>query len=92
MPNNKGMTLWSVNIASFVLFLILTLTGLINWLLIPGGFRGEGGFMMSVRHFLRGIHEWTALLFIITVVIHLMLHWSYIKLNFKKHGFSLGVK
>jgi|APHig6443717817_1056837.scaffolds.fasta_scaffold252313_1 Domain of unknown function (DUF4405) len=88
MPNNKSATLWSVNIISFILFLILTLTGLINWLLIPGGYRGEGGFMVSFRHFLRGIHEWTALLFIIAVFIHLVLHWSYIKLNLKKHGFG----
>jgi len=92
MLNNKATTLWAVNIASFILFLVLAVTGLINWLLIPGGYRGEGGFMMSVRHFLRGIHEWTALLFIIVVALHLILHWPYIRANLKKHGLNLGVK
>jgi len=92
MLNNKATTLWAVNIVSFFLFLVLAASGLINGLLIPGEFRGEGGFMMSVRHFLRGIHEWTALLFIIAVVIHLILHWPYIRANLKKHGLHLGVK
>lgn len=84
MPGNKATKLWFVNIISFVLFAVLTLTGLINWLLIPRGYRGEGGFLMSLRHFLREIHEWTALLFIVVVVIHLVLHWPYIKSNLSK--------
>jgi hypothetical protein len=85
MSNNKGATLWTVNMVSFILFIVLTVTGLINWLLIPGGYRGEGGFLMSFRHLLREIHEWTALLFIIVVVIHLMLHGPYIRANLKKY-------
>jgi hypothetical protein len=63
---------------------------MMNWLLIPGGYRGEGGFMMSLKHFFRGIHEWTALLFIIVVVIHFMLHWPYITSNLKKHGLLIN--
>jgi hypothetical protein len=86
MSNNKAQQLWVVNILSFILFMVLTITGLLNWLLIPGGYRGEGGILMSFRHFLREIHEWTALLFIIVVAVHLMLHWPYIKSNLKKHG------
>ncbi len=84
MSGNKATKLWFVNIISFVLFAILALTGLINWLIIPRGYRGEGGFLMSLRHFLREIHEWTALLFIVVVVIHLLLHWPYIKSNLSK--------
>ncbi len=86
MANNKGTALWKVNIVSFILFLVLTVTGLINWLLIPGGYSGDGGFRMSFRHFFRGIHEWTAVLFIVIVFIHLILHWPYIRANLKKHG------
>ena len=92
MPNNKGAMLWKVNVLSFILFMVLTVTGFLNWLLLPGGHRGEGGFLLSFRHFLRETHEWTALLFIIAVVIHLILHWTYIKLNLKKYGFNLGLK
>jgi hypothetical protein len=87
MQNNKGAKLWLINMVSFILFAVLTITGLINWVLIPGGYRGEGNTFMALRHFFREIHEWTALLFIVTVVIHLWLHWPYIKSNLKKHGY-----
>jgi hypothetical protein len=86
MSNNKAEKLWVVNIISFILLMVLAVTGLINWLLVPGGYRTEGGFMMSLRHFLREIHEWTGLFFIIIILIHIMLHWSYIKSNLKKYG------
>jgi hypothetical protein len=33
--SNKAATLWAVNIVSFILFLVLTLTGLINWAVNP---------------------------------------------------------
>ncbi len=84
MSMNKGATLWIVNVFSFVLFSILSLTGLINWLFVPKG--GGGGFAGNFRHFLREVHEWTALLFIVMVVIHIVLHWTYIKANLQKYN------
>jgi hypothetical protein len=86
MSMNKSAKLWFVNIFSFVLFSILTLTGLINWLFVPRGGGAGGGFTVLLRHFLRDVHEWTALLFIIMTLIHLALHWSYIKSNLQKSG------
>ena len=86
MQSNKAAKLWLVNILSFILFSILAFTGLINWLLLPRGYRGGGGFLISLRHFLREVHEWTALVFIVIVLVHLVLHWAYIKSNLKKHG------
>jgi len=85
---NKAAKLWLVNIFSFVLFSILTLTGLINWLFLPrgGGAGAGGGFTVSLRHFLQDVHEWTALLFIVMTLIHLVLHWGYIKSNLQKYG------
>jgi hypothetical protein len=85
MAMNKGATLWIVNVFSFVLFSILSLTGLINWLFVPRGGGGGGGLAVQFRHFLREVHEWTALLFIIMTVIHLVLHWPYIKSNLQKY-------
>jgi hypothetical protein len=86
MRSNKVAKLWIVNILSFILFSILTFTGLINWLLLPRGYRGGGGVLISLRHFLREVHEWTVLLFIFIVLVHLVLHWSYIKSNLNKYG------
>ncbi len=86
MPKDKAVKLWLVNTVSFILFSILTLTGLTNWLLLPKGYQAKGGFLISLRHFLREIHEWTALLFILIVLVHLVLHWAYIQSNLKKYG------
>ena len=85
MSMNKAAQLWFINIFSFVLFSILTLTGLISWLFVPRG-GGEGGVAVLLRHFLREVHEWTALMFIVMIVIHLALHWTYIKSNLREYG------
>ena len=86
MANSKAVKLWFVNIISCILFFVLAVTGVLNWLVLPHGYRGEGGMLISVRHFFREVHEWTALLFIIIVFVHLILHWGYIKTNLKKYG------
>lgn len=86
MSMNKGATLWITNVFSFVLFSILSLTGLINWLFVPRGGGDGGGFAGNFRHFLLEVHEWTALLFIIVMFFHLFLHWPYIKANLQKYN------
>jgi thiosulfate reductase cytochrome b subunit len=86
MSMNKAEKLWFVNIISFGLLSILTLTGLINWWFIPRGGGAEGGFAVLLRHFLRQVHEWTALMFIVIIVIHLALHWAHIKSNLQNYG------
>ncbi len=83
--NNKANQLWVVNLISFLLFSLLGVTGLINWLLLPRGAR-SGDFLIGLRHFLRDVHEWAALGFMIVVAIHLFLHWGYIKINLKRYG------
>ena len=77
---------WLVNVISFVLFVVLGLTGLVNWWILPRGNATSSSFLISTRHFLREIHEWAALLFIIGIVIHILLHQPYIRANLKKYG------
>jgi len=84
MSNKKAVKLWVVNVVSFVLFLFLSITGLTNWLLLPRGYETRVRSLISLRHFLRDIHEWAALGFIIIITIHLVMHWPYIKSNLKK--------
>lgn len=86
MTNTRTNKLWIVNVISFVLFIMLAFTGLVNWLVLPKGYRAGGGFLASLRHFLMEVHEWTALLFVIVVATHIVLHWTYVKANLKKHG------
>ena len=86
MSNGKSSKLWKVNVISFILFIILCSTGLLNWLILPRGYEARGSFLVSLRHFFIAIHEWTALIFIIVVAIHIILHWPYLKSNLKKYG------
>ena len=86
MAGRKPTALWIVNVVSFIFFVFLCLTGLINWFILPRGSGGRGGILASMRHFSIEVHEWTAVLFMMVIVLHLLLHWSYIKANLKKRG------
>jgi hypothetical protein len=86
MSNGRSSKLWIVNVTSFILFIILCSTGLLNWLVLPRGYQARGSFLVSLRHFFIAIHEWAALIFMVVVAIHIILHWPYIKSNLKKYG------
>jgi hypothetical protein len=86
MSNGRSSKLWMVNVISFILFIILCSTGLLNWLVLPRGYEARGSFLVSLRHFFIAFHEWTALIFMIVVAVHIVLHWPYIKSNLKKYG------
>ena len=86
MSNRRSTKLWIVNLISFILFIILCSTGLLNWLVLPRGYQARGSFLVSLRHFFIAIHEWVALIFMVVVAIHIILHWPYIKSNLKKYG------
>ena len=75
----KLSRLWIVNVISFFLFFLLSVTGLINWLLLPRGYGSGAGFLVSLRHSLVTVHEWTALLFMIVIGVHISLHGVYVK-------------
>ena len=81
----KLSRLWVVNGISFFLFSLLSVTGLINWLLLPRGYGSGAGFLVSLRHSLVTVHEWTALLFMILIAVHILLHWSYVKKNLDRY-------
>ncbi len=91
MADKKAATLWRVNLISFGLFCVLALTGLTNWLVLPRGYAAGGADLwVSLRHFLRFVHEWTAGLFILAVLVHLALHGGYIRSRLKKGPGSAG--
>jgi hypothetical protein len=81
----KPSGLWIVNVISFFLFSLLSLTGLINWLLLPRGYGSRAGFLISLRHSLVTMHEWTALLFIIVIAVHIWLHRGYVKRSLDRY-------
>jgi len=86
MTTDRSIKLWAVNVLTFVFLCILSVTGLINWLLLPRGYRGGESVWLSLRHVLQDLHQWSAIAFLVLVVIHLALHWSYIQSNLRRHG------
>ncbi len=85
MTHNKISKLWLINMLSFICFILLSLTGLINWLL-PKGYQARGSSLISLRHFFVEFHQWTALAFMVIIGIHIFLHWSYVKSNLKRYN------
>ena len=79
---NGGLTRWVVNLISFILLVLLALTGLINWWL-P---HGPGAGVQSLRHFLQSVHRTGAVLFIAAIGIHVWLHWGYVRQRLKALG------
>jgi hypothetical protein len=86
--NNRSSALWRVNIVAFSFLVLLAITGLIDWLLPRGGYRPGLNGLCTIRHFLLEVHLWVALLFVISIVVHGVLHWSYIRTNLRRHGLS----
>ena len=75
---------WIVNVIAFVLFVLLLTTGAVAWLLPHGG--GPSSTVYGLRQALRAVHQVGALLFAVTIGIHLLLHLGYIRQNLKKSG------
>ena len=86
MSSGRSSKLWTVNVISFILLIILFITGLLNWLVLPKGYEARGSFSVSLRHFFIAIHEWAAMIFMVLIAVHIVLHWPYIKSNLKKYG------
>jgi membrane protein implicated in regulation of membrane protease activity len=81
----KPSRIWIVNVVSFFLLSLMGITGLVNWLVLPRGYGSGAGFLVSIRHFLMAVHEWTGLLFVIVIGIHISLHWRYVKKNLDRY-------
>jgi TRAP-type mannitol/chloroaromatic compound transport system permease small subunit len=72
---NGGLTRWVVNLVSFILLVLLALTGLASWWL-P---HGAGAGIQTLRHFLHSVHRTGAVFFIAAIGIHIWLHWGYVR-------------
>ena len=75
-----------VNMAGFLVFAVLTATGLVELLFLPPGTGGRGrGGEPTVTVLGLGRHEWgdihnlAGIAFLGIVVLHLVLHWRWVK-------------
>ncbi|MFZ5571089.1 MAG: hypothetical protein ACOZF0_11830 [Thermodesulfobacteriota bacterium] len=81
--NSKAEKLWRVNVISFIILMLLVVTGMANWLVFPGGSHGAGS---SIRGFLCAVHRWSAVGFILMIGVHLFFHLDYINKSLEKYG------
>ncbi len=77
---SKRLGFWILNLVLFTCFVLLSLTGLIPWVILPR----ELIELRALRHTLLDLHQWIALAFIVLVVVHLVWHWPYIRVNAKR--------
>jgi cytochrome b561 len=87
------MNNWLINYVLFVLLLLLgfiqAISGFLLWLVIPGGHSGFGinqvdGTVLWSRYTWIEIHDWTAIILVVVVIIHIILHWKWITQTTKK--------
>ncbi len=78
MYGKTKFNLW-LDAAIFTAFLITVLTGLLLWLVIPGG-RGNSGliFLGLTRRDWVDLHNWAGLVMLIGATFHLVLHWRWL--------------
>jgi hypothetical protein len=76
-----------VNIANFLAAIVSLFSGIVIWKILPSGqgFRGGRGELESnlfwgiARHDWMDIHTVSSLIFVGLVILHLILHWYWIK-------------
>ena len=85
-----------VNVLSFFSFLVSTASGLVLWQILPlgYGYRGGRGVLTELLFLGLGrpdwlrIHNISSLIFVVLIVFHIALHWSWVKNLPRKFGHS----
>jgi hypothetical protein len=87
----KGTRNYLIFLALVLLALLQTVSGFILWLVLPSGdgYRGGAGVIgensfVWDRHIWLDLHDWTAVILVVMVIIHLVLHWRWITYMTKK--------
>ena len=86
---NKTAVNFLVDAIGYLTFLVLTGSGVIMaFVLLPGRDRSLGdptSIMGYGRHDWGDIHFWAAAIFLAAIVVHLLLHWDWLLLTFKRY-------
>ena len=78
MIGKNKINLW-LDATIFLAFTITAITGLMLWLLIPGGQgNGQSLFWELTRRQWVDVHNWAGLVMLLGIIIHLILHWPWI--------------
>lgn len=69
-----------VDLCMGLCFLVVAITGVIIFLFLPSGIR-RGGYQQFwgiTKQNWENIHDWAGIILLIFIVLHLILHWSWI--------------
>jgi hypothetical protein len=75
---NKSATNFWVDAVAFAAFLFLAATGAITRYMLPPGTGHFRSLWGMDRHDWGGVHFWIAVVFLITLALHVILHWRWI--------------
>jgi hypothetical protein len=83
---------FTLNSLLFLAFIIVNLSGLIVWLVMPsGGYQGgrNPAYQMTLinlsRHTWNDIHLWSGLAMILVLIVHISLHWKWIACMLRRY-------
>ena len=89
MKLNKARLNLFVDITIGIAFLVEVVSGFVLWLVLPhGGYQGGrnptyGQTFVLTRDGWLALHDWFALLMVLGVLVHLVLHWKWIYFMFR---------
>ena len=74
-----------INVAAFVAAILSVFSGIVLWLMPSGGYRGGRGLVtrplaLGLSHDVwYDLHVWGSLALVALMIVHLVVHWCYIK-------------
>ena len=70
-----------VDFLAFLSFIVISFTGIVLYFIFPSGTRSRGSieFLGMIKNEWISIHDCFALIFVILIIIHLIMHWVWIK-------------
>ena len=77
--HNKNLI---TDIVSFLSLILLTMTGIVMYFVLPHGSKDKEWLGLT-RHEWGDVHFWVAILFVVIIGVHLVLHWKWIRHSLK---------
>ena len=84
--SGKTIRTWLIDAVAFVAGLVSILTGIYFLYLPSGGYEGGRNSMYGItilfsRHTWEGLHTWSSVVMIAALVIHMSLHWAWVRMS-----------
>ena len=80
---NKTKVKFIIDLAMFLDFLIIAISGFVLWFVLPRGSGKIGNSFIFLREEWIFVHDWSSVLLIALLFIHLFLNWGWIKNLFR---------